>query len=317
MTHQGAQQPTLGIDIGGTKTHAILLSASGQVLAQRVRPTEVGTDGVIAAALAAADDCLGSTGLVRSDLACVGVGIPGQVDHRTGEVRTAVNLGIERLDLGARLSSEFGVPVSVDNDVKAAALGAAAHLGIGDLSYLNVGTGVAAATLAEGRLVRGPGNLAGEIGHIPVAPGGVRCVCGQLGCLEAVVGGGRIAARLAPLAPAVTLPTLVAAAAAGDPDAVAEAGVISAGIATAVQLLVLTQGSALVVLGGGVIHTCVGLVDLVRRELAARANGSDFLASVDLAGRVAELPSDYPVAAIGAAMVARADAEAAAPASLG
>ncbi len=317
MTHQAVRRPTLGLDIGATKTHAILLDASGRVLADEVRPTPTGGDGVLAAALAAADACLVRVGLVRGDLACVGVGIPGQVDHRSGDVRTAVNLGIGHLDVGARLRAEFGVPVSIDNDVKAAALGAADHLGVGDLSYLNIGTGVAAATLVEGRLVRGRGNLAGEIGHIPVALDGERCVCGQRGCLEALVGGGRIAARLAPLAPRVTLATLLADAAGGDPDAAAEATAISTGIATAVQLLVLTQGSALVVLGGGVIRTCTGLVDLVRRELASRASRSDFLASVDLASRVADLPADYPVAAIGAALVARSDAALSDPALLG
>jgi predicted NBD/HSP70 family sugar kinase len=315
MTHQPALGPSLGIDIGGTKTQAILLDATGRVLADRVRPTLPEADGVVATALAVARDCLDAAGLDASDLDCVGVGIPGQVDHRTGVVRTAVNLGIGSLDLGPRLSAEFGVPVSVDNDVKVAALGAAALLGgeAPDLSYLNVGTGIAAATIVGGRLVRGQGNLAGEIGHIPLAPGGERCVCGQYGCLEVLVGGGRITARLAPLGPRVTLPTLVAAAESGDPDAVAEAARISSGIATAVQLLVLTQGSALVVLGGGVIRTAPGLVELVRRDLAHRAATSDFLVSLDLPGRVRELPADHPVAAIGAAMVGRAGREASAP----
>ena len=203
------------------------------------------------------------------------------------------------------------MPVAVDNDVKAAALAAADHLGAPDLTFLNVGTGVASATVADGRLVRGEGNLAGEIGHVPVDPDGARCACGQRGCLEVLVGGAGIARRLAPLAPQVSLPSLFEAAAAGVPDAVAEATRISAGIATAVQLVVLTQGSSRVVLGGGVVHAARGLVDEVRRVLAARARESDFLASLDLAGRVLVLPADYPVAAIGAALVGHTPATAA------
>jgi predicted NBD/HSP70 family sugar kinase len=316
MSQQPADRPSLGIDIGGTKTHGILLDAGGRILADRVLPTRHGVSGVVASAVTVADECLGAAGLARTELGCVGVGIPGQVDHRTGVVRTAVNLGIDRLDLGAELAAELGVPVSVDNDVKAAALGAAAHLGTGDVTYLNFGTGVAAASVVAGRLVRGQGNLAGEIGHIPVSPDGERCVCGQRGCLEVLVGGGRIAERLAPLAPLVTLPTLVQAALAGDPDAAAEAAAISAGIATAVQLVVLTQGSARVVLGGGVVRTAPGLVNLVRRELADRAAQSEFLASLDLPGRVLELPAGYPVAALGAALVARADRQVEQPAPL-
>ena len=91
----------------------------------------------------------------------------------------------------------------------------------------------------------------------------------------------------------------------GIPDAVVEATRISTGIATAVQLVVLTQGSSRVVLGGGVVHAAHGLVEEVRRVLSARAAESEFLASLDLADRVTVLPADYPVAAIGAALVGR------------
>jgi glucokinase len=174
---------------------------------------------------------------------------------------------------------------------------------------------VAAASLVGGRIVRGKGNLAGEIGHIPVVPDGERCACGQRGCLEAEVGGRRIAARLAGLTPPTSLPVLVADAASGHADAAGELDRISAGIATAVQLVVLTQGSARVVLGGGVIHATPGLVDRVRQVLRRRAAESDFLASLDLAGRIVVLPADYPVAAVGAALLGRADATA--PATVG
>lgn len=306
-----SQRPRLGLDIGGTKIHGILLDPTGRILAEHVLPTERGSDGVVRSALAVARGCLSLAGVERGALASVGVGIPGQVDHLTGTVRTAVNLDIEHLALGERLGADLGVPVCVDNDVKAAALGAAEHLGADEVTFLNVGTGVAAATVADGRLVRGEGNLAGEIGHIPVDPNGERCACGQRGCLEVLAGGAGIAERLAPLAPQISLPSLFEAAAAGSPDAAAEAARISAGIATAVQLVVLTQGSSRVVLGGGVVHTARGLVDEVRRVLTARAAESEFLASLDLADRVSVLPSGYPVAAIGAALVGRARSDAA------
>ncbi|MGC3993004.1 MAG: ROK family protein [Propionicimonas sp.] len=305
MTRLPVRGPVLGIDIGGTKTHGILLDEARHTLAETVVPTSHGTHGVVASALAVADGCLRSAGLDRAGLTGVGVGIPGQVDPDAGVVRTAVNLGIERLDLGALLAAELGVPVAVDNDVKAAARGAAAHLGVADLTYLNVGTGVAAATLVGGRLLRGSGNLAGEIGHIPVDPSADRCACGQRGCLEVLVGGGRIAARLAPFSARFALPTLLAAADAGDADARIEVDRISSGMATAIQLVVLTQGSPLVALGGGVVHTAEGLVERVRRVLAGRASESPFLASLALPDRLAALPSDLPLAALGAALVGR------------
>lgn len=295
---------SLGIDIGGSKTHGILLDSDGARIAEAVRPTLTGPDGVVSTAVAVVTECL-SQAPATDGAVSIGIGIPGQVDPASGLVRTAVNLGISELDLGPRLASALGLPVTIDNDVKAAALGAANRLGIagGDLAYINIGTGVAAAAVVHGRLVRGHGNLAGEIGHIPVDPQGERCHCGQRGCLEVIAGGGRIAARLAELGTGVTLRTLVQAADDGDPGASAEVARLCNGIALAVQLMVLTQGSERVVLGGGVIHTAPGLVPRVQRLLVARAEESEFLASLTLADRITVIPSDYPVAAIGAALV--------------
>lgn len=96
---------------------------------------------------------------------------------------------------------------------------------------------------------------------------------------------------------------LVAAADSGNPDATAEADRICAGIAGAVQVLVLAYGSAIVALGGGVIHHGVGLVPRVRALLAAKAAESEFIGSLGLADRLTVIPADYPVSAIGAGLV--------------
>ena len=297
--------PSLGIDIGGTKTQAVVLDGAARVIANRVRRTDRGPAGVVAGALAVARECLQLAGADASELAGVGVGIPGQVDHCAGVVLNAVNLGIGRLELGPLLTAELGVEVSVDNDVKATALGAADYLRTpdADLTYINLGTGVASATLVGGRLVRGEGNVAGEIGHLPIDPTAGRCACGQVGCLEVLAGGGRIAERLH--GTGLTLPGLLDAAHAGDQGAIDEATRIGGAIAAAVQLVVLTHGSARVALGGGVVHTAPGLVDVARWQLAERAAGSDFLASLDLPARITLVPGDHPLAAIGAALVGR------------
>ncbi|MFT4225097.1 ROK family protein [Micropruina sp.] len=305
MTPSPPTAPSLGIDIGGSKTQAVLLDEQGRIVADHVRPTQPGADGVLATALAAARECVQRAGLRFSDLEGVGVGIPGRVDHHAGVVHTAVNLGIGRLPLGERLGGLIGVEVRVDNDVKATALGVARQLDAhdADLSYLNFGTGVAAATLTGGRLVRGSDNLAGEIGHIPVRPGAGRCACGQDGCIEVVAGGAQLTQRLSRLTPAVSLGTLMGAAADGHREAAAVAELAASGIADAVQLMVLTQGSDWVVVGGGVIQTAPGLADLARQLLVERASASAFLASLDLPGRLVVAPSGQPLAAVGAALL--------------
>lgn len=305
MTLPAPHQPCLGIDIGGTTTHGVVLDDRSRVIAELVRPTETGPAAVIAIAALVARECLLLAGETTGELGSIGVGVPGRVDHRTGLVTTAVNLGIERLELGAQLTHVLGAPVCIDNDVKATALGAADHLQLQDanLTYLNFGTGVASATLVGGRLVRGEGNLAGEIGHVPIDPAAGRCGCGQFGCIEVLAGGGRIAERLAPSG--LSLDTLLARADAGDGTAAMEAERIATGIATAVQLAVLAHGSTQVVLGGGVISTAPGLIDRARLVLAGRAAQSRFLDSLDLPGRIRVLPARHPLAAIGAALVGR------------
>lgn len=293
----------LGVDVGGTKTHAVLLDGTAGIVAESRLPSVPGPTGVVDTVLAAADQCRAQLGVELSQLGSVGVGIPGQVDPATGVVRTAVNLAITTLPLGELLSERLQTSVVVDNDVKVAALGVRAELGLadGDLSYLNFGTGVASATIIHGRLVRGVSNAAGEIGHLAIDPAGELCECGQYGCLETLAGGSYINARLA--AAGLTLVGLFAAAENGSPQAQHQADLIVNGITSAIQIMVLAHGSPRVVLNGGVIHHCPGLFDAVRGRLESIANSSAFIASLGLADRLVIAPSGRPIAALGAALV--------------
>jgi glucokinase len=104
----------------------------------------------------------------------LGIGVPGQVDPTRGTVRVARNLGIgrEAFALGPALTNHFGVPVAIENDVRATALGLyrrAADPKPAILTYLSIGTGVAAGTVVSGRLFRGAGGVAGELGQVIVA----------------------------------------------------------------------------------------------------------------------------------------------------
>jgi len=133
-------------------------------------------------------------------LAGIGVGFPGAYDHASGEVLSAVNIPAfhKRFPLGLKLSGAFGgVPVTFDNDVRAATLGehrAGAGRPFKDLLGVFVGTGVGGGLVLEGKLRRGRG-AAGEIGHTVVKDGGRECGCGRRGCLEAYAGRGRMELR--------------------------------------------------------------------------------------------------------------------------
>lgn len=293
----------LGIDIGGTKTDAVAVDESG-ALAQRVRlATGFGHAAVVETAVTAVSRIGELTGLSPAGFQSIGVGVPGMVDTVSGHVAHAVNLGLERLELGGMLAGRLGVGVRVENDVKAAALGTYHLLRLtGTMAFLNLGTGMAAGIVVDGRLWRGSTGIAGEIGHIPVDPAGALCGCGQRGCLETVASGSGIA-RQWPTDDPLPVRALFAAAADGDRDALAIKARLAEGIASAVRILVLTVDVGTVVIGGGLSHLGERLLGDVHEVLHDWERTSPFLASLDLPARVRLVPEGTPVAALGAALV--------------
>ena len=306
--------PRLGIDIGGTKTAVALVGAGDAILALRTAPSGRGPVEVVDVAVRLVREIAlyaGGLGAVTSIGACM----PGLVDRSSGVVRHAVNLDVESLDLRDRLERDLGLPVAVENDVKAAALGAwrrrvatppgdarAAARWTGEaLAYLNLGTGLASAVVRDGRVVRGMAGVAGEIGHLPVA-GDVPCRCGQVGCLETIASGAALA-RLWP-AERRLLRDPFRAAAAGDLVAGAAVDVLASGVGLAVLLLALASGAERVVVGGGVAALGDPLLEAVRADLTRRDRSSHLVAALGLADRVELLPAGLPVAALGAAWLA-------------
>jgi glucokinase len=295
----------VGIDIGGTKTDAVAIDPSGDIV-QRLRlPTGFGPDAVLESAVTAVTQLAALTGSEISGFESIGIGIPGAVDNGTGRVTHAVNLGLEGLELGAELTRRLGRPVRIDNDVNAAALGAFHLLEKHDhlsMAYLNLGTGLAAGIIIDGAVWRGSRGTAGEIGHIPVDPNGPECPCGQRGCLEMLASGSAIA-RQWPTDDPKPARALFAAAAAGDSVAIDVKQRFVENVAAAVRILVLTVDVDSVVIGGGLSSLGPVLLDDVRAVLSSWEAVSPFLESTRLSDRLAIVPADFPAAAVGAALV--------------
>jgi glucokinase len=297
---------TAGLDVGGTKTLAVLVEGTGIQASVRL-VTDRGPAGVQATVRAALTQVCSAAGAPAAELGAVGIGVPGLIDPATGLLRHAVNLGIGDgpLDLAAVVGGLADVPVVVDNDANMAALGAAQHFAIDDLAYLSLGTGVAVGLVMGGRRHPGVHGMAGEIGHLPVDAHGPLCPCGQRGCLETMVSGPAIA-RLWPVdGEAGPMEALLAAADRGDEQAVAVRDQVCRGIASAVALVAQMVDPQLVVLGGGVADAGPPLLVAVKAALQMRAEQSPLLAAVDLADRVAIVPPDVPVGALGAVHAAR------------
>ncbi|MDY0830269.1 ROK family protein [Microbacterium sp. BG28] len=293
----------VGLDVGGTKTDAVVVDAEDRVLASVRLATLWGPVGVVET-VADAVAALGTvTGIDATQFSSVGIGMPGQVRSGSGRVTHALNLGVADLDVAAAVGPRLGLPVHVENDVKAAALGAAALERPGaSLAFLNLGTGVAAGIVLGGRLWRGAGGSAGEVGHISIDPTGPLCRCGGRGCIEALAGGAAIADRWGRPA-ALPVRDVFDAADAGDALATVIRLDLARAVAAAVRILVLTADVERVVIGGGLTALADRMLPEVRIELEHSAAASPFLRSLRLADRMRVLPTGSPVAAVGAAIV--------------
>jgi glucokinase len=200
----------------------------------------------------------------------------------TGAVIYSPNLGWRDVPLAARLCEALGVPVVVENDVRAAAWGefvTGAGGREGSLVAVFVGTGVGSGAVLDGRLWRGAGNAAGEVGHTQVVPDGLPCRCGRHGCLEQYVSGSGFQRRLA-AAMAEGRTSRLVDVSGGEPTRLAARDVYAAakdgdGLATefwsdatrfltmAVANYVTLFNPRVLVMGGGVIATVPALFDAV------------------------------------------------------
>lgn len=184
----------MGVDLGGTTTICAVVSATGQVVAAQEAPTpaQEGGAATVAAALRTAERAASSVGQGAS-VSVVGVALPGPVDFDQGELRSDPgNIpGLKAEPLRQRFQEQFGVAAVLENDVNAACYGEwrfGAGRGSKVLACVTLGTGVGGAIMIDGRLHRGAGYYAGEVGHIILQAGGPRCWCGGPGCFEALVG---------------------------------------------------------------------------------------------------------------------------------
>lgn len=294
----------IGMDIGGTKIEAIALDEQGEITGHTRTATVPGEAGIIDTAAAIVAELAKQTDREPQDFASIGIGIPGQIDRTKGLVRNAYNIGITSMPLTSLLHDRVGIPVTVDNDVTAAAIGAAHLLGLdGTVAYLNLGTGLAAGFVIDGHPLRGDHDLAGEIGHLAIDPLGRSCPCGQSGCLETIASGSALK-RFWPGAGDDPGQNLLPAVEAGDSEAIAAFEHLVRGTAGCVRLLGLTLDPGAIVVGGGLRHLGDPLFDAVALQLDAWSERSPFLAQMNLSAKVQRLEAGSPAAAAGAALAA-------------
>lgn len=190
----------LAVDIGGTKFAAALVNDAGEiVVAHRVgTPRSTEPDEVFAALGEAVDAALDQAGLTFADPAlrsAIGVGTAAPLDLELGTVSPVNIPGWRSFPLRDRLSQRYGVPVGMIGDAVAVAVGEhwkGAARGYRNVLGMVVSTGVGGGLIVDGRAVTGATGNAGHIGHISVDATGPVCVCGGIGCLEAISSGPKL-----------------------------------------------------------------------------------------------------------------------------
>ena len=191
-------QWTMGVDAGGTKILIGMVARDGTIIEERRYESKRGTQEIAIAAVKDAvtaywNDLVKTQKVPRPE--AVGMGLVGTVDFRKGIwVRSMATPILLPYPVCDELSDLLGVPVYADNDVHCAAIAEicfGAGLETKDFVYINIGTGIAAGLVSEGHLIRGSGNLAGEIGHMTVNMDmDIMCKCGRRGCVEDFASGG-------------------------------------------------------------------------------------------------------------------------------
>ena len=190
----------LGFDLGGTKTEAVLLSESGEVLARKRQPTPVadGAQAIVESLVRLRDDLLRSLGSVPGSYT-IGLGTPGSLSPSTQRLRNSNTQCLNGLPFQAMVEEALGQAVAIENDANCFALAealAGAGQGYDCVFGVIMGTGCGGGFVMNGRLRSGPNRLSGEWGHVSVDPNGPVCWCGQKGCLETYISGSGLEAML-------------------------------------------------------------------------------------------------------------------------
>ncbi len=185
----------LGIDIGGTNIGISMGLEDGSIVESGTIPTQAHSgpkqalDRIIQAAKKLIDH--------YSDVTAIGLSVPGPMSVKEEKILNPPNLpGWENIQIVKLLKQELSLPTFINNDANACVLAEwefGSAKGCENLLYLTMSTGVGGGIIANGALIQGHSDTAGEVGHMVLDPTGPQCVCGLKGCLEIYCGGGPVA----------------------------------------------------------------------------------------------------------------------------
>jgi len=242
----------IGVDVGGTKILAGVVTPEGEIVRRHERATpQDSQDSVVRELEAAVEE------LLTEDVGAIAFGVPSPIDLTAGVVVQCVNLPMTNFALRDHMRQRFGLPVGLDNDANAAAIGewrAGAGRGVDDLVMLTLGTGLGGGVISNGRPFRGANGAGAELGHVVIVHDGRPCqgACTGRGHLEPYVTGlAATAAAKEAFGPAADAHRLIRLANEGDETAREILTDIGRHLGSAMGSFANIFGPELIVLGGG------------------------------------------------------------------
>ncbi len=192
----------LAADIGGTNTRMAVVNENGDIITLLKKSTHCkeGRDEMIRFIVSFTGETIEKSKLSKETICGMGIGFPGPLNAEVGTIFNPPNLnGWDNVPLKDILEKELKVPVAIENDANAAALGEwwkGAGSGTGSLFCITLGTGIGGGIILNGKVWHGASSIAGEIGHTTVIRDGIKCTCGNIGCLERYACSGAILKRV-------------------------------------------------------------------------------------------------------------------------
>jgi N-acetylglucosamine repressor len=274
-----------GIAIEQEECEIALVDLSARVLdrASVTYPRYTEPHEIVAAAASRVFALLEKNQISPSVLVGTGVAVPGLIDSSTGLVYAASNLGWHNVQLRSLFEQKLQLPARVEH-LGRAKVRAESIWGQGkqheNFVCLEIGSGIGAGVMAEGRILRGATGSAGEVGHTPLDPSGPRCACGLNGCWEVYCSSPAMRRRLSELlassgvsgsmlSPAASLTEIGRAAHEGDPVARQVVDETAGHLARGLVGVIWNFDPELVILSGPVVRDCPGLIDATRSVLGA------------------------------------------------
>jgi len=268
-------ETTLAIDLGGTKILVGEVTKTGEILNSYTTPSKITEMDSVVKQICTAIDTYMETYDFIGTVTNIGVGLVGRVNYHTGiwyEIHPEL---VGPIDMKTILEKRYNIPTFIGNDVFCATL-AELNFGIGqqtkDFIYMNIGTGIAARLVCDGKIITGHSYDAGEIGHtVANSASDVQCICGRKGCVEVLASGLGMHNRAIALLPEfpetslqkpeneqrISVKELMAAYIQADALAVKVVEEATTAVAETLMNLIRVADPAAIVLGGGVVNADV------------------------------------------------------------